>query len=164
MTTPDEKVKPIEEEISDKLPCPEGDIFSLPTKAEIINAFNEIAALPGKLFGKLNEMRAEREKEIAELYKRLEEEDLMSTTLKYWVRKEAAIKWQQGTLSSDLSHWQTETYSPLVNHGVFGYQLLTYKLIYQNGKGYGDALIQGIKEVDTNEKEKYGFDCFKLIK
>ena len=76
MTTPDEKVKPIEEEISDKLPCPEGDIFSLPTKAEIINAFNEIAALPGKLFGKLNEMRAEREKEIAELYKRLEEEDL----------------------------------------------------------------------------------------
>jgi len=76
MTTPETAVKPIEEEISDNLPCPEGDIFSLPTKAEIINAFNQIAAIPGKLVGKVAEMRAEREKRIADLYKRLDEEDL----------------------------------------------------------------------------------------
>ena len=76
MTTPDTAVKPLEKEISDNLPCPEGDIFSLPTKAEIINAFNEIAQLPGELFGKIGEMRAEREKEIHEFQR-------SSTTLSF---------------------------------------------------------------------------------
>ena len=39
-------VVPLEESIPSSFPCPEGDIFSLPTKADLINAFNEIASLP----------------------------------------------------------------------------------------------------------------------
>lgn len=70
------KVDPVEEEISDSLPCPEGDIFDLPTVAEITNAFNEIAELPNKLTSKLGEMKAEKELEIAELEKQLSNPDL----------------------------------------------------------------------------------------
>ena len=32
-------------------------------------------------------------------------EELRLKTLKYWVLKEAAIKWQKGSISSDLSKW-----------------------------------------------------------
>lgn len=67
------EVQPLEAKIPSALACPEGDIFSLPTKEEIVNAFNEIAAIPGQLQAKVQEMKAEREKEIADLYKQLEE-------------------------------------------------------------------------------------------
>ena len=30
--------------LADSFPCPEGDIFTLPTRADITNAFNEIAS------------------------------------------------------------------------------------------------------------------------
>ena len=64
-------VDPLKEQIPSSFPCPEGDIFSLPTKAELINAFNEIASLPSKLHAKLLEMRAEAEAEIVELQEEL---------------------------------------------------------------------------------------------
>ena len=67
------EVAPLEPKIPSALACPEGDIFSLPTKEDIVNAFNEIAAIPGQLQAKVQEMKAEREKEIADLYKQLEE-------------------------------------------------------------------------------------------
>ena len=67
------EVKPVEAKIPSALACPEGDIFSLPSKEDIVNAFNEIAAIPGQLQAKVQEMKAEREKEIADLYKQLEE-------------------------------------------------------------------------------------------
>ena len=70
------EVKPLSEKIADKLPCPEGDIFSLPTVADLTNMFNEIAQLPGKLEAKLLEMKAEKEKEIAELAEQLKNPDL----------------------------------------------------------------------------------------
>ena len=70
------KVKSLEEKIADKLPCPVGDIFSLPTVADLTNMFNEIAQLPGKLKAKLLEMKAEKENEIAELVKQLKNPDL----------------------------------------------------------------------------------------
>ena len=53
----DSEVEPLEAEIPSALACPEGDIFSLPTKDEIVNAFNEMAAvfldenLPENVFG-----------------------------------------------------------------------------------------------------------------
>ncbi len=63
----------INAEIPSALACPEGDIFSLPTKDEIVNAFNGMAAIPGQMQAKVQEMKAEKEKEIADLYKQLEE-------------------------------------------------------------------------------------------
>ena len=76
MTTPETAVEPLDKEISDNCPCPEGDIFSLPTKAEIVNAFNQIFALPGELFAKLQEIETERRKRIRELEEQLENPDL----------------------------------------------------------------------------------------
>ena len=76
MSSETSEVKPLKEKIADKLPCPEGDIFSLPTVADLTNMFNEIAQLPGKLEAKLLEMKAEKEKEIAELTEQLKNPDL----------------------------------------------------------------------------------------
>ena len=76
MSSETSEVKPLSEKIADKLPCPEGDIFSLPTVADLTNMFNEIAQLPGKLEAKLLEMKAEKEKEIAELAEQLKNPDL----------------------------------------------------------------------------------------
>ena len=70
------KAKAIDTEIADKFPCPEGDIFDFPTRAEITQAFNDIASIPGKLQGKMLEQKAEREKKIADLYLQLENPDL----------------------------------------------------------------------------------------
>ena len=66
----------IEKAIADSFPCPEGDLFSLPTRAEITNAFNEIAGIPGELVAAVQERKANREKEIAELQELLKNPDL----------------------------------------------------------------------------------------
>ena len=90
------EVQPLEAKIPSALACPEGDIFSLPTKEDIVNAFNEIAAIPGQLQGKVQEMKAEREREIAELYKKLEEaetEEERLEILKQIEEKENFIVW-----------------------------------------------------------------------
>ena len=69
-------VQPLQESIPSSFPCPDGDIFSLPTKADLINAFNEIAALPGKLDAKLEEMKAEKREEILKLKEKLKDPNL----------------------------------------------------------------------------------------
>ena len=66
----------IEKAIADSFPCPEGDLFSLPTRAEITNAFNEIAGITGELVAAVQERKANREKEIAELQELLKNPDL----------------------------------------------------------------------------------------
>ena len=89
------EVQPLEAKIPSALACPEGDIFSLPTKEDIVNAFNEIAAIPGQLQGKVQEMKAEREKEIAEVYKKLEEAETQEerdAIMKQIAEKENYIK------------------------------------------------------------------------
>ena len=89
------EVQPVEAKIPSALACPEGDIFSLPTKEDIVNAFNEIAAIPGQLQGKVQEMKAEREKEIADLYKQLEEaetQEARDAIMKQIAEKENYIK------------------------------------------------------------------------
>jgi hypothetical protein len=100
------EVKPLEETISDSFPCPEGDIFDLPTKEEIVNAFNEIAALPGKMVGKVQEMKAEKEKEIAALYKSLEDadtEEARAAINKQIAEKENYIKTQiEGVIQKEI--------------------------------------------------------------
>ena len=89
------EVQPLEAKIPSALACPEGDIFSLPTKEDIVNAFNEIAAIPGQLQAKVQEMKAEREKEIADLYKQLEEaetQEARDAIMKQIAEKENYIK------------------------------------------------------------------------
>ena len=89
------EVQPVEAKIPSALACPEGDIFSLPSKEDIVNAFNEIAAIPGQLQGKVQEMKAEREKEIADLYKQLAEAETQESRdaiLKQIEEKENFIK------------------------------------------------------------------------
>ena len=89
------EVQPLEAKIPSALACPEGDIFSLPTKEDIVNAFNEIAAIPGQLQAKVQEMKAEREREIAELYKKLEEAETQEerdAIMKQIAEKENYIK------------------------------------------------------------------------
>ena len=66
----------IEKAIADSFPCHVGDLFSLPTRAEITNAFNEIAGIPGELVAAVQERKANREKEIAELQELLKNPDL----------------------------------------------------------------------------------------
>tara|TARA_Y100000996_G_scaffold395590_1_gene360955 strand:- start:2107 stop:4041 length:1935 start_codon:yes stop_codon:yes gene_type:complete len=66
----------VEKTIADSFPCPEGDLFSLPTRADITNAFNEIAGIPGELVASVQERKANREKEIAELQELLKNPDL----------------------------------------------------------------------------------------
>ena len=66
----------IDKAIADSFPCPEGDIFSLPTRADITNAFNEIAGIPGDLVAAVQERKANREKEIAELQELLKNPEL----------------------------------------------------------------------------------------
>ena len=100
------EVKPVEAKIPSALACPEGDIFSLPSKEDIVNAFNEIAAIPGQLQAKVQEMKAEREKEIAELYKKLEEaetEEERLAILKQIEEKENYIKTQiEGVIQGQI--------------------------------------------------------------
>ena len=70
------KEESVKKNLADSFPCPEGDIFTLPTRADITNAFNEIASIPGELAAQVEGNKAAREKEIAELTKLLENPDL----------------------------------------------------------------------------------------
>ena len=100
------EVAPLEPKIPSALACPEGDIFSLPTKEDIVNAFNEIAAIPGQLQAKVQEMKAEREREIAELYKKLEEAETQEerdAIMKQIAEKENFIKTQiEGAIQEQI--------------------------------------------------------------
>ena len=50
--------------------------------------------------------------------------------LKRWVVKEAAIKWQSGTISTNLSEWIWENNSSFSYHKKLGYQVKVYKQNY----------------------------------
>lgn len=70
-TQPTESVEPTKIDVPLALPCPEGDIFTLPTKADIVNALTSIGQIPSKLEAKLLEFRTGTEREIGELYQQL---------------------------------------------------------------------------------------------
>ena len=63
--------EPAKIEVPTMIPCPEGDIFSIPTKADLVNAFSKIGQIPSKLEAKLLEFRSGTEREIGELYQQL---------------------------------------------------------------------------------------------
>ena len=58
------------------LVCPEGDIFSLPTKAELVNALNDIVSIPAKVRAQFLEHKAEKEAEIRDLWAKLNDPNL----------------------------------------------------------------------------------------
>ena len=50
--------------------------------------------------------------------------------LKRWVVKEAAIKWQNGKISNNLSQWIWKNNSSFAYHEKLGYQVKVYKQCY----------------------------------
>jgi len=51
--------------------------------------------------------------------------------LRRWVVKEAAIKWQNGKISNNLSQWVSEHNSSFAYHKKLGYKVKVYKKNYE---------------------------------
>ena len=64
--------------------------------------------------------------------------------LKRWVVKEAAIKWQNGKISNDLSQWILDKKSSFAYHKKLGYQVKVYQQSY-NQWTYAIALDRDSK-------------------
>ncbi len=63
-------------------------------------------------------------KEERELLKIYSTKQRKSTILDFWVKKEAAIKWQRGTISKDLSQWSLRKDTKEALHKKFKYKVL----------------------------------------
>ena len=63
----------------------------------------------------------EEKKELASLSK----EELRDKALKFWIIKEAAIKWQEGSISNDLSYWLIKEKQKEIYHKKFDILLNT---------------------------------------
>lgn len=50
--------------------------------------------------------------------------------LDQWLIKEASIKWQRGSLASDLTHWHSD--SSLAIHDLYGYRLKVHRIHYES--------------------------------
>ncbi|HJN34920.1 MAG: 4'-phosphopantetheinyl transferase superfamily protein [Prochlorococcus sp.] len=53
----------------------------------------------------------------------LEEEEMRAAVLNQWLIKEAAIKWQRGSIAADLIHWQCDLQASVTFHRCHGYRL-----------------------------------------
>ncbi len=60
------------------------------------------------------------------------EDELRAKALRYWVVKEASIKWQRGSLSDDLTNWCFDPDLSLSQNEVLGYKLRVYQITYHN--------------------------------
>ena len=67
-----------------------------------------------------------------QLIKDLNKHELNSEVLKLWVRKEAAIKFQHGSIFHDLSKWvfNLETYN--MENKIDGYELNSFFINFEN--------------------------------
>tara|TARA_Y100001968_G_scaffold328607_1_gene376124 strand:+ start:3037 stop:3690 length:654 start_codon:yes stop_codon:yes gene_type:complete len=81
----------------------------------------EVDKLTNRLFSKL---------EIKKLFK-LTKQEKMHEFLKQWVIKEAAIKWQRGSILKDFSEWDTSQNSNKAIHKSLGYITDFYFLSYE---------------------------------
>ena len=59
-------------------------------------------------------------------------EDLRTAVLKQWVAKEAAIKWQRGTLAANISQWSLCKNSNQAIHKSIGHKIGLHYLCYQS--------------------------------
>ena len=62
----------------------------------------------------------------------LEGMQLNSEVLKLWVRKEAAIKWQKGSIFNDLSKWNFKLETNILENKDYGYKLKSFFINYKN--------------------------------
>tara|TARA_B100000900_G_scaffold179959_2_gene152591 strand:- start:5981 stop:7444 length:1464 start_codon:yes stop_codon:yes gene_type:complete len=88
-------------QIPSSFPCPTDDIFSLPTKEDIVNAFNELAQIPSDIKSFLVEKKDEIEEDVAKDLKKVSDE------ISEFVEKFADILspyWEKGT----VRNWQKE--------------------------------------------------------
>lgn len=88
-------------QVPSAFPCPPGDIFNLPTKEELLNAFNEIAKIPGELKAYIvenfRELKQEAIDEIEKIIKEISEfiEKMADILSPYWQKL-------------SIRHWQKE--------------------------------------------------------
>ena len=64
--------------------------------------------------------------------KDLNDTELRSEVLKLWVRKEAAIKWQKGSIANDLSKWIFKLGPNIIENKVKGYKLNSFFINYED--------------------------------
>ena len=69
------------------------------------------------------------QEEIKDL-KNLHKEDLRAAVLNKWVIKEAAIKWQKGSLASNISQWNFCPKTNVVIHQSLGHKIGLYNIHY----------------------------------
>ena len=77
----------------------------------------------------------------------LEDKELNAEVLKLWVRKEAAIKWQRGSIFNDLSKWHFNLVTNELENKNDGYHLKSFFI------NYGDWYIS-VACNNYSEKEK----------
>jgi hypothetical protein len=87
-------------QIPSSLPCPGDDIFSLPTKEDLVNALNKIAQIPSQLkveMAKLgSEITAEVKAQIEDIIKTIEAlMDRLQSLLSPWWQKQSVRNWQK---------------------------------------------------------------------
>ena len=67
-----------------------------------------------------------------QLFKDLKDYELNSEVLKLWVRKEAAIKWQKGSIFNDLSKWNLNLVTNKLENKEDGYSVESIFLKYED--------------------------------
>lgn len=81
------------------------------------------------------------------LLQHLNDKDLNSEVLKLWVRKEAAIKWQKGSIFSDLSKWVFKCSTNTMENKVDGYKL---RSLFYNHENWYISVASGINLGEEN--------------
>ena len=88
-------------QIPSSFPCPTDDIFSLPSKEDLVNAFNQIAQIPSEIKSFLVEKKDEITEDVAKDLQKISDE------ISEFIEKFAEILspyWQKGT----IRNWQKE--------------------------------------------------------
>ena len=79
-------------------------------------------------------------------FKDLEDKELNSEVLKLWVRKEAAIKWQKGSIFSDLSKWNYKLGTDKLENQNYGYDINSFFINFKDW--YISVACNNIAEIE----------------
>ena len=80
-------------------------------------------------------------------FKDLDVNELNSETLKLWVRKEAAIKWQKGSIFNDLKKWNFKLGTNILQNQDDGYNLKSFFINYEDW--YISVAYNNNSEIET---------------